>query len=73
MAEIIWPLKFVLGVVRFFSFLPFFFFYFYVTYGSSQVRGGIGAAFAGLCHSHGNTGSELHLQPTPQFAAMTDS
>ena len=29
--------------------------------GSSQARGEIGAAAAGLCHSHSNTRSELHL------------
>ena len=29
------------------------------------ARGQIGAAAAGLGHSHGNTGSKLHLQPTP--------
>ena len=33
-------------------------------YGSSQARGLIRAAVAGLHHSHGNTRSELHLQPT---------
>jgi len=30
-------------------------------YGSSQARGQIGAAAAGLCHSHGHTGPKLHL------------
>ena len=30
-------------------------------YGSSQARGQIGATAASLCHSHSNTGSELHL------------
>ena len=30
-------------------------------YGGSQARGWIGAAAAGLHHSHHNTGSELHL------------
>ena len=29
--------------------------------GSSQARGPIRAADAGLCHSHSNVGSELHL------------
>ena len=33
-------------------------------YGSSQARGRIRAAAAGLHHSHSNTGSELPLQPT---------
>ena len=30
-----------------------------VAYGSSQARDQIGAASAGLCHSHNNAGSEL--------------
>ena len=38
-------------------------------YGGSQARGQIGAAAAGLRHSHSNAGSELHLQPTPQLTA----
>ena len=29
--------------------------------GSSQARGQIGAAAAGLYHSHGNSGSQVHL------------
>ena len=33
-------------------------------YGSSQARGEIRAAAAGLHHSHSDTGSEPHLQPT---------
>ena len=41
-------------------------------YGSSQVRGWIRAAAKGQCHSHGNTGSKMHLQPTPQLAATPD-
>ena len=36
-------------------------------YGSSQARGGIGAAAAGLHHNHSNMGSELCLQPTSQL------
>ena len=35
-------------------------------------RGGIRAAAASLPHSHSNTGSEQHLQPTPQLMAMPD-
>ena len=35
-----------------------------MAYGGSQARG--------LHHSHSNKGSELHLQPTPQFIAMLD-
>ena len=41
-------------------------------YGSSQARGQIGTTIAGLYHSHGNTGSKLHLQPTQQLVAMLD-
>ena len=37
-----------------------------MAYRSSQARGQIGAAAASLHHSHSNTGSEPHLQPTPQ-------
>ena len=32
-----------------------------VAYGGSQARDHIGAAAAGLRHSHSNAGSELHL------------
>ena len=39
-------------------------------YGSSQARGQIGAAPAGLYHS--NTGSKPTLQPTPQLTATPD-
>ena len=39
-------------------------------YGSSQARDPIGAATPGLCQSHGNSGSELHLQPKLQLMAM---
>ena len=41
-------------------------------HGSSQARGGIGAAAAGLHHSRSNAGSEPRLQPTPQLMAMPD-
>ena len=40
-----------------------------VAYGGSQARGRIGATAAGLHHSHGNAGSELHLRPVPQLMA----
>ena len=51
-----------------------FFFFFFLkaapaAYGNSQARGRIGAAAAGLCRSHSNTKSELHLQPTQQLEA----
>ena len=43
-----------------------------VAYGSSQPRGHIGAAAAGLRHSHSSTRSEPYLQPTPQLMAALD-
>ena len=57
--------------------LFFFFFFFFlipppVEYGSSQARGQIGPAAAGLHHSHSNTGSKLCLRPTLQLTAMPD-
>ena len=39
-----------------------------VTYGSSQARGRIRAAAAGLCHTHSNNGSEPQMQPMLQLA-----
>ena len=41
-----------------------------MAYGSSQGRGQIRAAAAGLHHS--NTGSELHVRPTPQLTVTLD-
>ena len=41
-------------------------------YGVSQARGLIGAVAASLRQSHSNTGSEPHLQPTPQLTATLD-
>ena len=43
-----------------------------VAYGGSQARGRIRAVAAGLHQSHSNSGSELHLQPTPQLKATPD-
>ena len=40
-----------------------------VAHGGSQARGPIGAVAGGLRQSHSNSGSELHLQPTPQLMA----
>ena len=40
--------------------------------GSSQDRGRMGAAAAGLCHSYGNTGFKLRPQTTPQLVALPD-
>ena len=37
-----------------------------------RLRGLIGAVAAGLRQGHSNVGSELRLQPTPQFMAMPD-
>ena len=42
-------------------------------HGGSQARGPIGAVAASLGQNHSNSGSEPHLQPTPQFTAMRDS
>ena len=39
-------------------------------YGCSQTRGWIGAAAAGLHHSHSHTRSKLHPRPTPQLAGI---
>ena len=43
-----------------------------MAYGGSQARGQIGTVAAGLHQSHSNSGSEPHLQPTPQLTAMPD-
>ena len=71
-----WPFS-VLFCFSFFFFKIFIYFkiYFRVTpaaYGSSQARGGIRAAAAGLNHNYSNTRSEPHLRPTPQHTAMPD-
>ena len=61
-----------------FIYLFIFFFFFFLlravpeAYGGSQARGPIGATAASLHHSHGNAGSELCLQPTPQLMEMPD-
>ena len=62
------PLKPVQGTKDKF-FKNIFFCLFGATYGGSQARGQIGAAAASLHHSHGDSGSELHLQPTQQLTA----
>ena len=41
-------------------------------HGGSQARGRIRAAAIGLHHSHSNSRSEPHLQPTPQLTATLD-
>ena len=43
-----------------------------VVYGGSQARGQIGAIAAGLCHSHSNATSKLHLQPIPELTTKPD-
>ena len=43
-----------------------------MAYGASQARGLIGAVATGLCQSHSNVGSEMHLRPTPQLTATLD-
>ena len=68
---------FVYGVreCSFFCLLSFIFCLFraaLTTYGGSQAWGLIGATAVGLHHSHGHTGSEPHLRPTPQLMAMPD-
>ena len=74
-----WYLSFDLIVflrILFFCFFGFFFCLFRaipVAYGSSQVRGQIEAVATSLCHSHSNTGSQLHLQPTPQLKEKLDA
>ena len=67
---------------HFFSFLFFSFFFFFLVsclfraapaaYRGSEARGPIGAVAAGLHHSHSHSGSEPHLQPTPQLTTMLD-
>ena len=44
-----------------------------MAYGDSQARGQIRSVATGLCHSHSNMGSELHLRPTPQLTAMSEA
>ena len=62
--------------LNFFSFFLFLFFFFLraapAVYGSSQARGGIWAAAAGLRHSHSNSRSEPDPQCTQQLAATPD-
>ena len=41
-------------------------------HGSSQTRSQIGAAAAGLCYSHSNSRSKLHMGPTPQLMALPE-
>ena len=53
----------------------FFFFFFWAAptaYGGCPDKGWISAVAASIHHSHSNTGSEPHLQSTPQLTAMPD-
>ena len=43
-----------------------------MVYGSSQVRGQIGAVATSLLHSHRDVRSKSYLQITPEFIAITD-
>ena len=72
------PCSSVTSWADFIIYNPFFFFFFAFSrasptaYGGSQARGRIGAVATSLCQSHSNTGSEPHLQPTPQLTATPD-
>ena len=46
-----------------------FFFLFRAAPAVAKLGADIRATAAGLCHSHSNIGSDLHLQITPQFVA----
>ena len=61
---------FIKGFLYVFTYL--FFRASFAAYGSSHTRSLIRAGAAGLHHSQGNTGSEMHLQPMPQLVAMPD-
>ena len=59
--------------------MAFYFFYFFfifrvtlVAFGSSQARGPVGAAAAGLHHSYRSARSKLLPRPTPQLTATLD-
>ena len=44
----------------------------FIAYGSTQARGQIRAAAAGLYHNHSNVGSKPRLRPIPQLMLMPD-
>ena len=44
-----------------------------MAFGTSQARGQIKVAAAGLHHSHSNTKSKPHLQPILQLTATLDT
>ena len=66
------PFLLLVFVSSFLSFLDPFFRAAPASYGDSQARGGIGAAAAGLPHSHSHAGSEPRLRLTPQLTAAPD-
>ena len=58
------PIGYLIPIVSLSLSLSLFLFLFWDTLaacGSFQARGQIGAASVGLCHSHGNARSKLHL------------
>ena len=61
-----------LCITRFVLFCFFLFRVAPAAYGGSQTRGPVGAAAAGLHHSHSSSGSKPHLRPTPQLTATPD-
>jgi len=65
------------GIRRFRMFLFVFVFFFFfraapTAYGGSQAKGRIGAAAAGLHHSHSSARLKPRLRPTPQLTATQD-
>ena len=70
-----WDFMFLQVLIFSFFFLFFLFFFLCLfravlaAYGNSQARGRIGAAAAGLHHSHGNARSKLDLRLIPQLTA----
>ena len=67
-------IHFILSGVFLFCFVLFFWLFKATpeAHGSSQARGRIRAAAAGLHPSHSNVGSEPHRRPTPQLIAALD-
>ena len=59
----LWPML-QLVAPDFFFFFNLFFRFASSAHGGSQARGPNGDEAVGLCHSHSNAGSDLHLQPT---------
>ena len=75
--ELIYGMTLTTGKIRKVSFFFFFLFSFLGLHppeacGAPQARGRVRATAAGLCQSHSNSRSKLHLRPTPQLTAMPD-